>query len=151
MAKKSVVVFVLLLAVVPDCFGDHHRAANSIEENEEGLSFSQCDEKDTSLSCQSIRIARNVFQQLMKAKSSDGIGDLKIIDGVELVRTQSLGDGGGRSLNDGTVLGKLAGYLQSHEIRVKLPDLIRKNDMNGVFSETLRSFDKQSGLVGEFF
>lgn len=148
MERRSA-IFCVLLVVVQSCVADQERSANAID-NESGFdnfSFSHCEDKDTSLSCQSIRIARNVFQQLMKAKSSDGIGNLKIIDGVELVKTQNLAEGG-RSLNDGTVLGKMAGYLQSHEIRVKLPDLVGKADINGAFSETLRSFDKQSALVG---
>lgn len=146
-------LFALSVQFFRGSLAEEIRKLNSLDGHEivgDSLNFGSCEENDTSISCQSIRIARNVLQQLIKAKKNNGIGDLKIVDGVELVKTQNLGDGG-RQLGgeDDSMLGNALRFLQSHEFRVRLPDLLGRDKMKDVISETLSTVEEQSKLVGK--
>lgn len=68
-------------------------------------------------------------------------GDFNIFDGVRLVSVKdsnSIEDG--RSFGD-TPLYRIAKFLQNHELHVKLPNLIEKDKITQIFSESLKVID----------
>lgn len=71
-------------------------------------------------------------------------GDLDIADGVKLVSipvSNSLEDEG-RSLGENSPLYRMAKFLQGHELHVKLPNLIEKDKLSQVFSQSLKAVDE---------
>lgn len=71
-------------------------------------------------------------------------GDLDIADGVKLVSipvSNSLEDEG-RSLGENSPLYRMAKFLQGHELHVKLPNLIEKEKLSQVFSQSLKAVDE---------
>lgn len=146
-------LFALSVQFFRGSLAEEIKKINKLDSHEvigDSSTFGSCEDNDTSIACQSIRIARNVLQQLIKAKKNNGIGDLKIVDGVELVKTQNLGDGG-RQMGDedDSMLGNALRFLQSHEFRVRLPDLLGRDKMKDVISESLSTVEEQSKLVGK--
>ncbi|CAH2234559.1 uncharacterized protein LOC120634088 [Pararge aegeria] len=68
-------------------------------------------------------------------------GDFDIADGVKLVSIPDNGlDDEGRSLGDAPLY-RMAKFLQSHELHVKLPNLIEKDKLSKIFSESLKAID----------
>lgn len=68
-------------------------------------------------------------------------GDFNLFDGVRLVSVKdsnSIEDG--RSFGD-TPLYRIAKFLQNHELHVKLPNLIEKDKITQIFSESLNIID----------
>ncbi|CAH2097092.1 unnamed protein product [Euphydryas editha] len=78
-------------------------------------------------------------------------GDFNIFDGVRLVAVKdsnNLEDG--RSFGD-TPLYRIAKFLQNHELHVKLPNLIEKDKLTQLFSESLKVIDdsyKEKAVTG---
>lgn len=69
--------------------------------------------------------------------------DIKLSEGVHLVSIKS--DLTGRSLNkDKTVLGAIENYLQSHEIRIKLPELMPGEEFGRSFKEAIEDIDESN-------
>lgn len=62
--------------------------------------------------------------------------DLKISDGVHLVSTRSENDARANT-DDGTVLGAFENYLQTHEVRIKLPELLPGEGFGRAFKDAL--------------
>ncbi|XP_072935310.1 uncharacterized protein Osi5 [Epargyreus clarus] len=79
-------------------------------------------------------------------------GDVDLADGIKLVGipvSNSLEDEG-RSLGD-SPLYKMAKFLQSHELHVKLPNLIEKEKLSQFFAESLKAVDetyKEKAVTG---
>ncbi|XP_073963103.1 osiris 5 [Choristoneura fumiferana] len=80
-------------------------------------------------------------------------GDFDLADGVKLVSipvSNSLEDEG-RSFGENSALFRMAKFLQGHELRVKLPNLIEKDKISRVFEESLKTVDetyKDSAVTG---
>lgn len=71
-------------------------------------------------------------------------GDLDITDGVKLVSvpvSNSLEDEG-RSFGDNSPLYRMAKFLEGHELHVKLPNLIEKEKLSQLFSQSLKTVDE---------
>ncbi|XP_053619659.1 uncharacterized protein LOC128680487 [Plodia interpunctella] len=71
-------------------------------------------------------------------------GDLQLTEGVKLVGipvSNSLEEEG-RSFGDNSVLYRMAKFLQGHELHVKLPQLIEKDKITHMFSESLKAVDQ---------
>lgn len=71
-------------------------------------------------------------------------GDFDLADGVKLVSipvSNSLEDEG-RSFGENSALFRMAKFLQGHELRVKLPNLIEKDKISRVFEESLKTVDE---------
>ncbi|XP_049880880.1 uncharacterized protein LOC126377222 [Pectinophora gossypiella] len=71
-------------------------------------------------------------------------GDFELADGVKLVSipvSNSLEDEG-RSFGKDSALFRMARFLQGHELHVKLPNLIEKDKINQVFTESLKAVDE---------
>ncbi|XP_050357357.1 uncharacterized protein LOC126778052 [Nymphalis io] len=78
-------------------------------------------------------------------------GDLKLLDGVKLVSVQdsnSIEDG--RSFGN-TPLYRIAKFLQNHELHVKLPNLIEKDKISQILTESMKIIDdsnKENNATG---
>ncbi|KAL3268019.1 hypothetical protein HHI36_007152 [Cryptolaemus montrouzieri] len=69
--------------------------------------------------------------------------DIKLSEGVHLVSIKS--DNEGRALNkDKSVLGAVENYLQNHEIRIKLPELMPGEDFGRSFKEAIDDIDESN-------
>lgn len=71
-------------------------------------------------------------------------GDIDLIDGVKLVSipiSNSLEDEG-RSFGENSPLFRMAKFLQGHELRVKLPNLIEKEKVTQILAESLKTVDE---------
>ncbi|XP_041985368.1 uncharacterized protein LOC121737749 [Aricia agestis] len=79
-------------------------------------------------------------------------GDVDLLDGVRLVSvpiSNSLEDEG-RSLGDSAFY-RMAKFLSGHELHVKLPNLIEKDKISQIFSESLKVIDesyKENNVTG---
>lgn len=68
-------------------------------------------------------------------------GDLSIADGVKLVSVHDNSvEDESRSLGS-TPLLRIAKFLQNHELHVKLPNLIEKDKLGQILSESLKAID----------
>ncbi|XP_061723643.1 uncharacterized protein LOC133529853 [Cydia pomonella] len=70
-------------------------------------------------------------------------GDIDIADGVKLVSipvSNSLEDEG-RGFGDSPLF-RIAKFLQGHELRVKLPNLVEKDKISKIVEESLRTVDE---------
>ncbi|CAH0721070.1 unnamed protein product, partial [Brenthis ino] len=74
------------------------------------------------------------------ATSSLWDGDFSIADGVKLVSVPNSLEDEGRSFGN-TPLLRVTRFLQNHELHVKLPNLIEKDKLSQILSETLRAID----------
>ncbi|XP_052744969.1 uncharacterized protein LOC112053143 [Bicyclus anynana] len=78
-------------------------------------------------------------------------GDFDIADGVRLVSISDNSlDDEGRSIGD-TPLYRMAKFLHNHELHVKLPNLIEKDKLSKIFSESLKAIDesyKENNVTG---
>ncbi|GBP17567.1 hypothetical protein EVAR_12277_1 [Eumeta japonica] len=72
-------------------------------------------------------------------------GDMDLAEGVKLVSvpvSNSLQDESGRSFGENSPLFRMAKFLQGHELHVKLPNLIEKDKISQIFSESLKAVDE---------
>ncbi|XP_026492486.1 uncharacterized protein LOC113398113 [Vanessa tameamea] len=78
-------------------------------------------------------------------------GDFKLLDGVKLVAVRD-----SNSIEDGRSFGnkplyRIAKFLQNHELHVKLPNLIEKDKIGQIFSESMKIIDdsnKENNATG---
>lgn len=68
-------------------------------------------------------------------------GDFSIADGVKLVSVPNSLEDEGRSYGN-TPLFRITKFLQNHELHVKLPNLIEKDKLSQILSESLRAIDE---------
>lgn len=94
-----------------------------------------------------VQIVGKVLRQYIKSQPDD----LRISDGVHLVSVRS-GENEARSAgDDGTLLGAVENYLQHHELRIRLPELMPgegfgrafKTAMDGIEDNEAGKFENQ--------
>lgn len=84
----------------------------------------------------SFQIVTKVLRQFLKSQPED----LTLSEGVHIVNTRSINDADARSISDdGTVLGAMDNYLQSHELRIKLPELMPGEGFGRAFKDAVSS------------
>ncbi|XP_023015729.1 uncharacterized protein [Leptinotarsa decemlineata] len=66
-----------------------------------------------------FQILTKVFRQFLRSQPDD----VKIGDGVHIISTSSENDARA-NIDDGTVLGVVENYLEHHELRIRLPELM---------------------------
>ncbi|XP_057652261.1 uncharacterized protein LOC130891489 [Diorhabda carinulata] len=66
-----------------------------------------------------LEILTKIFRQYLKSQPED----LKLGDGVHIVSTRSENDARA-STDDGTIFGVVEKYLENHELRIRLPELM---------------------------
>lgn len=71
--------------------------------------------------------------------------DVKISDGVHLVSVRSENDARAAPSDDKTILGAVENYLQNHEVRIKLPELMPNEGFGRAFKEALVDFEEEGG------
>ena len=80
-----------------------------------------------------------IFSKIVRQYFNDQSGDVKLGDGVHLVSTADLGDA--RSSFDGGLLSSIERYLRTHEIRIKLPELLPEKGFGRSFKNVMESFE----------
>lgn len=89
-----------------------------------------------------ILILGKVVRQYLNSQ----VEDVRLGDGVHLVNTKSLNDARA-NVDDGSVLGALENYLQHHEVRIKLPELMPGEGFGRAFKDAMDGFE--GGDVGK--
>lgn len=123
---------VLIVSVFAVCFAD------------------KCQDSPNPLGCHGARVVREALQQYVPAESADV---LQLADGVEVVENSSFKDAranGARSLpQDESFLGRMARYLESHELKIKLSNLMPSQQLKKVVLDTYKELEQDKSLGGE--
>lgn len=103
----------------------------------------ECIESDLPLLCHGARVARSVVQ--MKP--------MKLMDGVEIVRIDStLMDGGNigsRSTTGFAYADRVLQYLQTHEIKINLHDVLQRTGATDFMARSMKEIESENEVVGE--
>lgn len=112
----------------------------------------KCKDNPSPLSCHSARIVREAIQHLEPAESADV---LRLADGVEVVQVALPGVArinGGRSLpQDESLLGRMARYLESHELKIRLNNLMPGQQLKEFLVSTYKDLEQDKTVGGEVF
>lgn len=85
-----------------------------------------------------FQIIAKVVRQFLKSQPED----LTLGEGVHIVSTGSINDADARSVgDDNTILGAMDNYLQTHEVRIKLPELMPGEGFGRAFKDAMVGFD----------
>lgn len=85
-----------------------------------------------------LQILTKVVRQYLRAQPED----LTLSEGVHVVSTRSAGGADARAAaDDGTILGAVDNYLQNHEVRIRLPELMPGEGFGRAFKSALAGFD----------
>ncbi|CAH1111136.1 unnamed protein product [Psylliodes chrysocephalus] len=85
-----------------------------------------------------IQILTKVFRQYLKSQPDD----LKLGDGVHIVNTRSENDARA-NVDDGTILGVVENYLENHELRIRLPELMPGEGFGRAFKMAMDEMDNK--------
>lgn len=93
-----------------------------------------------------VDILTKIFRQFLRSQPKD----FQIGDGVHLLNTRS--DNDARAIaDDGTVMGVLENYLETHELRIRLAELMPGEGFGRSFKSTVNEiygFGNESELIG---
>lgn len=85
-----------------------------------------------------LQILSKVVRQFLRSQPED----LTLGEGVHIVSTRGVNDADARSVgDDGTILGAMDNYLQTHEVRIKLPELMPGEGFGRAFKDAMAGFD----------
>lgn len=92
-----------------------------------------------------LQIVGKLFRNFLNSQPED----FKLTDGVHLISTSSPNDAEGRSSDDNSVFGVLENYLQTHEIKIKLPELMPDgHDFGRAFKDVVQGIN--SSDIGNY-
>ncbi|XP_060528931.1 uncharacterized protein LOC132703597 [Cylas formicarius] len=83
-----------------------------------------------------LTILSKILRQYINSQPED----LKLGDGVHIINTRSENDARA-NMDDGTVLGAVENYLESHEVRIKLPELMPGEGFGRAFKTAVDEFE----------
>lgn len=81
-----------------------------------------------------------VLTKVMKQYISNQAEDVKISDGVHLISTRNENDARAYT-SDSSVIDLLENYLKSHEVRIKLPELMPQEGFGRAFKNIMAGFE----------
>lgn len=113
-----------------------------------------CSKTDAPLLCHGNRVIRSVVDQVLDSGNSEE--SFRLAPGVEIVqlpvnKTSDVNDFGGRSSASGGsngYLDRVFKYLQGHELKINLHDLLKNSDVHGALSRTFNDVDIEKEIVG---
>lgn len=113
-----------------------------------------CNETDAPLLCHGNRVIRSVVDQVLDSDKS-----FRLVPGIEIVQlpVNETSDGsnfGGRSSVSGGSNGyidRVFKYLQGHELKINLHDLLKNSDVHGSLSRTFNEVDIEKEIIGTLF
>lgn len=91
-----------------------------------------------------LEVISKVFRQFLNSQPDD----LRLGDGVHLISTRSENDARANA-DDGTALGALENYLGSHEVRIRLQELMPGEGFGRAFKEAMDEVERRD--ESEFF
>lgn len=114
-----------------------------------------CSETDAPLLCHGNRVIRSVVDQVLDS-GTDVKSSIQIVPGLEIVQlpvnaTTNDSDFDGRSSTAGGSNGyieRVFKYLQGHELKINLHDLLKNSDVPGAISRTFNEDDIENEIVG---
>lgn len=129
MAMCLKLVCVLIVSVLAQCYAD----------------------KCNGSSCQhGARVVREALEQYGPAGSADV---MNLVDGIEVVEVVPLGEaranGGGSPSPNEPLLSRLARFLESHELKIKLNNLMPGSQVREFLTETYKDIEQDKTLGGE--
>ncbi|XP_018333767.1 uncharacterized protein LOC108742905 [Agrilus planipennis] len=102
-------------------------------------------EKDALDYGQGLQMLGKVVRQFLQSQPEDII----LGDGVHLVTTQNANEISGRAMSDGgSVFTALENYLRSHEIQIKLPELLPKGDLGRSLKSVMEDVKEDAEVTG---
>lgn len=115
-----------------------------------------CSETDAPLLCHGNRVIRSVVDQVRHGGLSEK--SFRLVPGVEIVQipvneTSDVSEIGGRSSASGGSNGyvdRVFKYLQGHELKINLHDLLKNTDIHGALSRTFNEVDIEKEIVGTY-
>lgn len=85
-----------------------------------------------------FQIIAKILRQFLRSQPED----LSLSEGVHIVSTRSINDADARSTSDdGTIFGAVDNYIQSHELRIKLPELMPGEGLGRAFKDVVTGFE----------
>ncbi|RZB40374.1 DUF1676 domain containing protein, partial [Asbolus verrucosus] len=84
-----------------------------------------------------VQILGKILRQYLNSQPDD----VKISDGVHLVSVRSENDARAAK-DDKTILGAVENYLQSHELRIRLPELMPGEGFGRAFKDALENIEE---------
>lgn len=94
-----------------------------------------------------MQILGKIVRQYLNSQPED----VKISDGVHLVSVRSENDARANT-DDKTVLGAVENYLQNHELRIRLPELMPGEGFGRAFKDALDNIEgNDAGMDPKFF
>ncbi|XP_055677160.1 uncharacterized protein LOC129786284 [Lutzomyia longipalpis] len=97
--------------------------------------------------CRSGRVLRNIFHYV----TSDGDGKpLVLVPGLEIINLPPQETGRSSDYDDlkhQGVFARIAKYLQTHEIKIKFPELVGQTEFNEVLASTMKNINEGDNVV----
>lgn len=113
-------------------------------------SADKCKDSPSPLTCHGARVVREALRQLAPVESAHV---LHLTDGVEVVEVAPEGSAranGGRSIpQDESLLSRMARYLESHELKIKLNNLMPDPQLKEFIDDTFKNFEQDKSVGGE--
>lgn len=114
-------------------------------------SADMCKDSPNPLSCHGARVVREALRQLAPVEGADV---MRLADGIEVVEIApaSARANGARSLpQDDTLLGRLARYLESHELKIRLNNLMPSPQFRELLAATYKDLEQDKTIGGQNF
>ncbi|XP_053672242.1 uncharacterized protein LOC128722590 [Anopheles nili] len=108
-----------------------------------------CSGPDGALACHGTRLVRTLVRRMARGTSpADESGSVRLLPGVEIVESAAEGPTveRERSLNeeeDRTVLGRIGRYLQQHELRINLGQMVQRGDIQEAIRGAFGAIDPE--------
>jgi hypothetical protein len=112
----------------------------------------ECD-SDSLIQCQGARVLKNVASHIARSAKSDET--LKLFDGVEILKSENneVDDNSERSMNNGvedkSLVGRVAKYLQTHEMKIRFSDILGKTNFKAAMAEAMKIVESEKDLSGK--
>lgn len=111
-----------------------------------------CSDSESQFLCHGSRVVRNVVDNVLSGGYTEK--PFKLVTGVEIVQVvpnaSMRGDTGGRNQQGTTgYLERVLNYLQGHELRINLNDLMKKTEFGEALSRTFKDIDSDNEVIGK--
>lgn len=104
-----------------------------------------CSNTDSKFACHGNRVLRDVMDHLTEDKP------LRLIPGIEVLEVPSISTGrSSNEIEDDSVIGRVAKYMSTHEVKIKFPELMEKAEFADVINVAMKSLDDSKMVVGKF-
>lgn len=111
-----------------------------------------CSDSESPFLCHGSRVVREVVDNVLTGDYTEK--PFKLVPGLEIVKIESpnesidvRGDQGARSQSG--YLERVLKYLQGHELRINLHDVMKKTEFGEALSRTMKDIDSDNEVIGK--